>query len=232
MNQILYTGKGKKNNNSMNKTIIIFAIIIIIFAICLISIGVYIFSKTKINENVEEMPVDEIEEPVVEESIFEIYFSALSGKVKVNIESENKIESANYRWDEEEEIDIELGDDEYSIETQIEATKQGTHMLYITVTDIEGNTETKEQKVIGASEPEVKISTDGVSNYVITVKDDEEITKMIIDLNGVKTEVEVNEAEYEYKIAIPEGDSVIEVTAYNINNLTATKKAKITGFVK
>lgn len=232
MNQILYTGKSKKSNTNMNKTIIFFAVFIIIFAICLISIGTYIFSKTKTSENNNEnIAENEILQPLPEESTVEIYFSSVPGKVQVNIESKKQIESVTYRWDEEEETAIEIGDDKYNIEAQIE-TKQGTHILYITVIDVEGNIETKEQKVIGDSKPEVKISTDGVSNYVITAKDDEKITKIIIDINGVKTEVEVNEKEYEYKIAIPEGDSIIEVTAYNINNLTTIKKAKITGFVK
>lgn len=230
MNQILYTGKNKNSGNN-NKTIIIFAIFIIIFAICLILLGTFIFSKTNGEEDTK--PSNNIDQTPVIENVpkIDILFTSVPGKVQVNIKSELDIEKATYHWDNETDTELEISEDKKNIETQI-VTKQGTHILYITVTDIEGNEETKEQKVIGDSVPEVKISTDGVSNYVITAKDDEMITKIIVDLNGVKTEVDVNQPEYEYKVEIPEGNSVIEVIVYNQNNLTATKKAKINGFVK
>ena len=105
--------------------------------------------------------------------------------------------------------------------------------MHIEITDIEGYTETIKQVVIGASEaelPELKISTDGVSNYVITVKDAEEIDKIVIILNGETQEVKVNAKEFEHKIAIPQGNSLIDVTVYNTNGLSTNKKAKITNF--
>jgi hypothetical protein len=42
--------------------------------------------------------------------------------------------------------------------------------------------------------------------------------------------VEVNEKEIEYKVPIPQGYSLIDVTVYNINDISVNKKAKITNF--
>ena len=49
MNQILYTGgkKGKSGTNDTNKVVIVFIILIVVFAICLIGIGINLFTKVK-----------------------------------------------------------------------------------------------------------------------------------------------------------------------------------------
>ena len=49
-------------------------------------------------------------------------------------------------------------------------------------------------------------------------------------LNGETQEIEINDKEFEHTVPIPEGNSLIEVTVYNENNLSASKKAKIVGF--
>ena len=40
----------------------------------------------------------------------------------------------------------------------------------------------------------------------------------------------INATEFEYKVKIPQGDSVIEATVYNLNELVNTKRGKITNF--
>ena len=57
------------------------------------------------------------------------------------------------------------------------------------------------------------------------------LSRIIIVINGETIlEKELDSEEFEYSVEIPEGDSVIEATVYNVNNLKSTKKGKITGF--
>ena len=238
MNQILYTGgKNKKGGfGDIRKIIIFFVVLIIIFAIIAIAIGVNLLSKVK-NENKGNMvgnttannTTNTTPEPVVESEI-KIDFESQVGAVKVIVTSNLKIQNIVYWWDEEEKTTIEVNEAEHEFEIP---SKHGTHELHIEVTDIEGYTETIKQVVIGASEaelPQLTIGTDGVSNYVITVTDAEEVDKIVIILNGETQEVKVNAKEFEHKVAIPQGDSLIDVTVYNVNGLSTNKKAKITNF--
>jgi len=238
MNQILYTGGKNKNGGSgdMKKIIIFFVVFIIIFGIAAILIGTNLLGKVKsgnkgniVENNLTNTTTNTIPEPVVESEI-KVDFESQVGAVKAIVTSKLEIKDIVYWWDEEEATTIEVNELEYEMEIP---SKHGTHELNIEITDIEGYTETIKQVVIGASEaelPELTISTDGVSNYVITVKDAEEVDKIVIILNGETQEVEVNAKEFEHKIAIPQGDSLIDVTVYNTNGLSTNKKAKITNF--
>ena len=238
MNQILYTG-GKNKRSSMTDTqkiIIIFVVVVIIFAIFAIGIGANLLTKVK-NENVGNIPpngqtgTNTNTNPGGQEEIeyIEITFESELGGVKVKAKSltEMNIESISYWWEEEEKVTEEVADTQYE---KVVPSKQGTHYLYIEAIDENGNKKEAKQLVIGASGPEVTILTDGVSNYVVKVKDDEKIEKIEIVLNGELEEIEVNSKEYEYKVAIPQGDSLIEVTAYNIYGLSTNRKAKVTNF--
>lgn len=231
MNQILYTGgkKGKNRNNSgMRKIIIFFAIFIIVFAICVIAMSANLLNKVEKPKNEISNNNTTPEEPVIVQGNIEIKFSSVEDGVKLNIISDIEIENVEYCWDEEELTTIELGDDtEY--ETII-PTKQGTHTLKVNVVDIKGNEENKEQLVIGDTEPQLTIGTDRISNYVVKVSDDEQLTKIIIKINEEIQEIEINDKEFEISLPIPKGDSIIDVTVYNLNGLSVNKKAKITNF--
>lgn len=235
MNQILYTG-GKKKKSSMStmqKTVIVFVIIIIIFAICAIGIGANLLTKVK-NENVvNTYPSGQTgnntnTNPGKQEEI-KVTFDSELGKVKVTVKSPSdvKIESISYWWEGEEKETVEVSNTEYEL---VVPSKQGTHYLYIEAVDENGNKKEAQQLVIGASGPEITITTDGVSNYVVKVKDDEKIEKITVTLNDKTEEIEVNSKEYEYRVAIPQGDSLIDVTAYNVYELSTNKKAKVRNF--
>ena len=235
MNQILYTGKKEKQTN-IKAVIIVFVIILIVFAILFVLLGTYLFNGTKqdvIGNNPTQEQNPDQEGTIgteVEESEIEITFASITDGVQITIESNVEIESATYRWDEGEENDIEIGSETKEIVQEVEI-KQGKHILYVTVTDKNGHTEAQEQTVIGDKEPEVAITTDGISNYVVKAKDDEQLSRIIIVINGETIlEKELDSEEFEYSVEIPEGDSVIEATVYNVNNLKSTKKGKITGF--
>lgn len=234
MNQILYTG-GKKSKSgsiaSIKKAIIILAVFIIIFGICMIAIAVNLLNKVEAPKN--EVPSNNTNnntitgEPVVQGNI-EIEFSSVEDGVKLNIVSDIEIKNIKYGWDEEELTTIEL-ENQKEYETII-PTKQGTHTLNVEVEDINGNIESESQLVIGDTEPELTIGTDGISNYVVKASDDEQLTKIIIKINDEVQEIEINEKEFEKALPIPTGDSIIDVTVYNLNGLSINKKAKVTNF--
>lgn len=232
MNQILYTG-GKNKKSSMSDTqkiVVVFVVVIVIFAICAIGLGTNLLTKVK-NENVANVNSsgNNTNTPTTVQEYMKITFGSELGGVKINVEAltDAKIETISYWWEGEEETTLEVADTQY--ETVV-TSKQGTHYLYVEAIDENGNKKDAQQLVIGDSGPEVTILTDGVSNYVVRVKDDEKITKIEVTLNGEVEEIEVNTKEYEYIVAIPQGDSLIEVTAYNINGLSTNKKAKVTNF--
>ena len=228
MNQILYTGgkKGKIGGSELKKIIIFFAIVMIIFAICLIGLGVNLLSKVKSENTSSNNTTNTVPETPAEPNI-NVKFESELGGVKVIVTSDTKISTISYWWDEEEAILLEVNDNQY--ETVI-LSKQGTHTLKLKITDENGFVKDKSQLVIGDAGPEVTLLTDGVSNYVIRAKDDEQITKLVITLNDETQEIEVNSKEIEHIIPIPEGDSLIDVIVYNINGLSTIKKGKITNF--
>lgn len=228
MNQILYTGgKNKKSGiNDTHKIVVFFVIFIIVFAICIVGLGANLLSKVK-NKNDNDVPGQSgnVQEP--EKEHIEIKFEIQLGGIKLTIIGEKTLENVTYWWDEEEATTVEPGNTKY--ETVI-PSKQGTHTLNIEVVDQEGNKKTANQLVIGDTEPELEITTDRISNYVIKAKDDEEVDRIVITLNGETTEVKVNAKEYEHKVPIPTGYSLIDVTVYNLNDISVNKKAKITNY--
>ena len=256
MKQILYTGgkKGKSGTNDTNKVVIVFVVLIVVFAICLIGIGINLYTKVKNETGTDISDLDkpgqsgstntivdqpgeldkpdkpdkpeEPKEPEIKSKI-SIKFDSQLGGVQLKVTSRQKLKTISYWWDEEEPTIVESEENEYEV---VIASKQGTHTLNVEVIDQNDTVETAEQLVIGDSEPELQISTDGVSNYVIKAKDDQEIKRIVITLNGETQEIEVGEQQIEHKVQIPQGYSLIEVTVYNINEISVTKKAKITNF--
>ena len=242
MNQILYTGgrKGKRQKSggisSVQKIIIFFVIAIMTFAIALIAIGANLLNKVEAPKNEASnsntsgngtsnnntVP----EEPVVQSNI-NIKFSSVADGVKLNVTSTLEIKTIEYWWDEETPTIIETEGTEHEVVVQ---TKQGTHTLNVKVTDINEHEETKEQLVIGDVEPELTIGTDGISNYVVKAKDDEQLTKIVIKVNDQVEEIELNDKTFEKAVPIPIGDSIIDVTVYNLNGLSVNKKAQIKNF--
>ncbi len=226
MNQILYTGKNKSKTD-VSKVLKVFTAILVIFAICFIALGIYLYNGTRPQEEIVNNKPEP--EPKVESKI-DIAFSSIADGVRIKIKSNLQVTSATYRWDDEPENTIDIGSNLNEIIKEI-AIKQGIHKLYVTVVDEEGNTQTKEQPVIGDKEPDLVITTDGVNNFIIQAKDDESLSRIKIVLNDeVILEQELNTATFEYKVEIPQGDSVIEATVYNLNDLVSTKKGRITGF--
>ena len=79
-----------------------------------------------------------------------------------------------YRWDEDEETKIDINDT--SIETSIEIPK-GLHTLTLIAVDENNKSETIEQEVNGVTRPNLLVTTDGSSNFIIKASDEQGIKK-------------------------------------------------------
>ena len=153
-------------------------------------------------------------------------------KIKITSSSETTISYMTYRWDDDDEKQIEVNSKELSEE--IEAIK-GLHTLTIITVDENNNTDTKTQKINGVAKPKVIIDVDDAKeHFVLTASDDTALKKIeiVLDQDEEQTYV-INTTEQEMDFALPmelhEGDNYIKVKVYNSSDVTDEAEAK---FVK
>lgn len=153
-------------------------------------------------------------------------------KLKIIADGKNKLQYMTYRWDEEEEIKVDINDNE--IEHIIEIPK-GLHTLTVIVVDENNKTETKEQEVKGVTKPKLDVTTDGSSNFIIKASDEQGITKVEFIINetekyrlDLKGELALEDRkEFEYAYPLHDGENKLEVTVYNESDVTENFKAVV-----
>lgn len=204
--------------------------------------GQYIEKEIKIPSGTNILHViiyDEIGNVIPYEKQYElksnINLEKSGNNIKIIYSGEKIINYMTYRWDDGEEITVEIN--ESSFEQEIEAQK-GLHTLTVIVVDEDNNTETKEQKINGVSKPKVEIDIDDErEHFVISTSDDVQLERMEIRLNEDDEKKYVlnlkdknlKELEYTLPIELQIGENLIEVTIYNINDVTSQTAAR---FVK
>lgn len=152
--------------------------------------------------------------------------------LKIIVDGKNKLQYMTYRWDDEEEIKVDIND--YEIEQTIEIPK-GLHTLTVIVVDENNKTETKEQEVKGVTKPKLDVTTDGSSNFIIKASDEQGITKVEFIINetekyrlDLKGELALEDRkEFEYAYPLHDGENKLEVTVYNESDVTETFKALV-----
>lgn len=182
----------------------------------------------KISVTEENGQIKTFEKTFLAGNLPEITLEAVSNGVKVIAKSEEKIEYVNYSWDDGEIQKIEIGEKEYE---GIISVPKGEHLLKLEVVAENGMTARKEQKVVGDTEPTVKIQSkllDGIPTFVIDVEDDDRIkTISVIHNGGEEKVINVDAKTYQYQIIMTEGEvNTVIVKATNRNNLTNVKGAK------
>lgn len=146
--------------------------------------------------------------------------------IKVKIQSKtSNIAYVSYFWDNDEPKKYNINAP--NTQSTLEMKEAGDHVLNITAVDDNGNEATKVQKVIGVKAPEVRVTTDQ-ENFIIRASDENEIEKIVINLNGQVTEKTVNQKQYEEKVKANNGENKLIVTVYNKNGITKTSKIKWT----
>lgn len=168
----------------------------------------------------------------VEEDI-NINIEAKGNNIVITANGKNTLSYMTYRWDEEEEIKVDINSDQ--IEETIEIPK-GLHTLTVIVVDENNTTQTKEQEVNGVTKPKLEVTTDGSSNFIIKASDEQgikrvefiinETEKYMLDLTKAYESVE-DRKEFEYSYPLHDGENKLEVTVYNESDVTETFKALV-----
>lgn len=250
MNQILREGSNLRgmaprygidpkgtNKLAINKSVKMFASIILIFGIAMISMGVY----GKITEKPKQI-----------DQQLELRETKQGSKVTLKITSGKPVRLVSYKWNEGESTAIQ-GNNKLNIE-QIITIPQGNNILKITVTDYYGNERDYQKQYIKKSNdsqnPEIMIIQDETDKrkIKITVKDDTQLTYMTfewdkyreISTNGSSTQnleiisrgkqekivFEKGKKEHTFSLDIPAGNNILIIeVADGEENVETIKKA-------
>ncbi len=255
MNQILREGSNLRgmaprygidpkgtNKLAINKSVKMFASIILIFGIAMISMGVY----GKITEKPKQM-----------DQQLEIRETKQGSKVTLKITSGKPVRLVSYKWNKGESTAIQ-GNNKLNIE-QIITIPQGNNILKITVTDYYGNERDYQKQYIKKSNdsqnPEIMIIQDETDKrkIKITVKDDTQLTYMTyewdkyreISTNGSSTQnleiisrgkqekivFEKGKKEHTFSLDIPAGNNILVIEAVDGEENVETIKKAIKGLL-
>ena len=255
MNQILREGSNLRgmaprygidpkgtNKLAINKSVKMFASIILIFGIAMISMGVY----GKITEKPKQI-----------DQQLEIRETKQGSKVTLKITSGKPVRLVSYKWNEGESTAIQ-GNNKLNIE-QIITIPQGNNILKITVTDYYGNERDYQKQYIKKSNdsqsPEIMIIQDETDKrkIKITVKDDTQLTYMTyewdkyreISKNGSSTQnleiisrgkqekivFEKGKKEHTFSLDIPAGNNILAIEAADGEENVETLKKAIKGLL-
>jgi hypothetical protein len=255
MNQILREGSNLRgmaprygidpkgtNKLAINKSVKMFASIILIFGIAMISMGVY----GKITEKPKQI-----------DQQLELRETKQGSKVTLKITSGKPVRLVSYKWNEGESTAIQ-GNNKLNIE-QIITIPQGNNILKITVTDYYGNERDYQKQYIKKSNdsqnPEIMIIQDETDKrkIKITVKDDTQLTYMTyewdkyreISTNGSSTQnleiisrgkqekivFEKGKKEHTFSLDIPAGNNILVIEAVDGEENVETIKKAIKGLL-
>lgn len=148
------------------------------------------------------------------------------GKIKAIIDSKEALDYIEYYWDDDGQnaIHEQVSDNGTKVEKLIEVL-EGEHVLTIRAVDIEGEDTVKTQKVLGATKPELTITTDG-ERFFVNAKDDEGLDRIELTLNSNETITKQINGEEEYNddsIETVAGENKLKVVVYNKNGLSTVK---------
>lgn len=223
MNQILITGdEGIKEPIKKQKKVMpikgiaaFYAICTIILGICMITGSVY--ANGKINAAVEasKKPVISVERNDEDNTI------------AISVTHVRNMKTVTYRWNEEEEINIE-GNDRKNLNETI-ALIGGKNTLTVTVTEENGQISKLEKTFMAGNIPKIELS--GVDNGVqITVTCDENIDYIQYSWdNGNVEKIEVGEKEYQGIINAPKGEHLLKIEVADINGMKGQREEMVTG---
>ena len=155
-----------------------------------------------------------------------IDFALDGNNIKVTANGKNELSYLTYRWDEEEETRVDINNTQ--IEQSIEIT-MGQHTLTVIVVDINNTTQTKTQEVRGVKKPNLEVTTDGSSNFIIRVSDEGGLKRLEFTVNDTdKYKLELSgRTELEYQWPIQDGENILDVTVYNEDDVTETMRVRV-----
>lgn len=143
--------------------------------------------------------------------------------IKIKVESNVNISTISYNWDGGEEKQIQVN--ATSTEQTIEAL-EGKHTLNVVAVDVEGKEAKDSITTLGDNKPELKLSVEN-GKLIINASDDQEITKVTVNINGKLREANVNQKEFNSSIPLENGENKIIVTAYNTNGVQNMQRVRV-----
>ena len=145
-----------------------------------------------------------------------------NNKLKITAESETEIAYMTYRWDEEEEQRVDINST--TVDQEIDVP-MGTHDIMVTLVDVNNETTTKVQTVMGTTKPTINIEADDAGEYyLITITDETGLERVELNLRGEQRTITVEngEKELKYKLPLNAGDeNRLEITAYNVDGIAS-----------
>ncbi len=161
-----------------------------------------------------------------------INIQVIENRIKITCESDTLISYMTYRWDDGEEIKVDINDT--TIGEEIDVIR-GLHELTIIVVDENNNTDTKVQKINGVSKPKISIGVDNEEkHFVIKLSDEDKLLKFEFILNDEDNQIyqlnleEMDLKELEYILPdgldLKQGENKIKVKVYNSNGVTEEKE--------
>lgn len=238
MNQILdynpnkSSGSGK--SSSSDKIVRVFAVILVIFALCLVGSGIYGMYKNQKKEAVSQTDTPTKAVITVERDDTD------DTKAIIKVSHDKAIEKVIYTWDNDKDT-INKGNGKPTMEIEI-SLPAGTHTLTVKVTDIDGNDTIYDEEIYSENgedkvNPEIKTTVDqATKEIVITATDETELDYVTYRWNDEEEQRQdadsENPKQIKFNIEIPKGTNDLTIIAVDKNNNSTTKTDKYTGVTK
>ena len=231
MNQILdyNPNKSSKGSSGSDKIVRFFAIMLIIFALCLVASGVYkMYARNKENSTSTGQQVANAV----------INVEKLESTLKISVTHTKAIERLIYSWNDSTETVVK-GTGENSLEKEI-PLRAGTNTLHAKVVDVDGNETTYEEEIVAENgtdilNPVITLSVTEDRKLKITVTDETALDFITYRRNGdeeVRIEAEGDKKKKESEMGILGGSNDITIIAVDSSNNTTTETKSYTGLTK
>lgn len=221
-NDTIKRANATSNKAEISKVIRIFCVIIILFGLFLIGESTYamVAKRKKVEDNPKVYPLQ------------------MGKETKITVETEHPIKEFSYKWNEGESVKIE-GNGTVLFETTIQIPN-GNNILYMTVTDFNGNEHNFHRQYIfdstDANKPTIDIAISG-TKLKITATDDVEMDYITYSWNNEEaTRVDLEEDEdkqnIETDVDVPEGQNKLTIIAVDAQGNRETRTENVIGDTK
>lgn len=151
-----------------------------------------------------------------------------TNNILIKVASPKGIDKITYEWEEDEPVTLSANG-EKEFETEIEI-KRGTNKLLVTATDSEGNTQSKEENIVGIHLPEIEVYVTQDRVLHMKVTHDAGFKRVEFNVNNSTLlydedypTYDENTTELETELPLNEGKTVVKITAESLENEASIK---------
>ena len=233
MNQILDYNPNKSSgggSSGSDKIVRVFAVILIIFAVCLLGSGAYGLYKKNVQKS----------EPTATPTKAKITVEQGETEAIIKVNHDKAIEKIIYSWDNEKEINNK-GNGESSMEVKV-TLLAGEHTLNVKVTDIDGVESTYEEVITSENGedkiyPVITLKVDSVTKKLIVTATDETALDFVTYRWNNEEEKKVvaeedEQKELQFEIEILKGQNDLTIVAVDKNNNATNETKTFSGVTK